>query len=103
MRSANETAFPRSGELVTGPTEHPSGWHDFFDFLTEGAATLRFTRLDPRTGEPLIEDAQEKYRITQDVAAPQPSRLAQQAIDPFHAYRTHPDRRARNVSRQEVN
>jgi len=76
MRSANETAFPPSGELVTGPTEHPSGCHDFFDFLPEGAATLRFTRLDPRTGEPLIEDAPKEYRITQHIATPQPFRLA---------------------------
>ncbi len=76
MRSVNETAFSPSDEFVTGPTEHPSGCHDFLDFLTEEAATLGLTGLDPRTGEPLIEDAQEEYRITQHVAAPQPPRLA---------------------------
>src|ERR1700722_13728762 len=102
MRSAIKTASPPSGEFVIGPTERPIGCHDLFDFLTEGAATLRFTRLDPRTGEPLIENAQEEYRITQHIAAPQPSRLAHQAIDPFHACRTHPGRRARNISCQEV-
>ena len=98
MRSAIETAFPPSGELFIRP--RTSLRLPRLLRLSRGVsrAAKEFHGLNPRTGEPLIEDAQEEYRITQHIAAPQPSRLAKQAIDPFHAYRTRPGRRARNVS-----
>src|SRR5947208_2962626 len=73
---------------------------------TTATSSRRSSSWSRREGRPhapeLPPDDQRELRIAQEIAPPEPARLARQAVEPLESIGRHPPRRARNRSGDEV-